>query len=605
MAATEAPTEAATEVPHEASDEVPDEAPGEAPDEVPGEVSDEGLGEAEGEGTAEGEGHEEEEAGEESEHEHVGDAVKTTSYLLIGFMVANSMLLWLVNWPDANVRSYAWKMISGTISIYLAVILNTSIVSGLLAIAFRNIQVEESKVVSIASIIILAALFLISFTSVNVLCHRFREQPKWLYATQIIGGHITAFAGIGTFKSLMRQRIGSTFLWISLFASWVVMHIATATAHHVRRKLFGPGEEPEEEDKLLELENVCPLVALFYKNGEQPGRPTEPQRAKATEGEVEPWREAVCEAEDEACSIIGSFMIKVMLMYMMFGAGQEELLKRHKFTVHQFWQLFMASGCLMIILILMTCWRSRLDKSSKPLMPTSRYMRWLNSTQATLAMCMSWLALAMFIYGTTVWFPHVGEEFTNIINAAILTVCSLVGIILFDLCADKASERAQLEEKEVKQRESGKERESLQGTKGSAEQQHGLGRFSLRHVQGEAKHGCAVDDSVTALLEALPDVTTVTLSASNLEKAIRTLIESFSLAIGLAWEKAFDAALETVVNSQPTMRANALWSKCALAALSYLLMMPIWLKFIVPMARKPLTHHEELMRKSSEQDKLF
>ena len=67
---------------------------------------------------------EKEEEEEEAEEEKVAPVTITVAVLLLGFLVFDMVLLQLVNWDDPNVRSYIYKTISATLSIFCAVLLN-------------------------------------------------------------------------------------------------------------------------------------------------------------------------------------------------------------------------------------------------------------------------------------------------------------------------------------------------------------------------------------------------------------------------------------------------------------------------------------------------
>merc|ERR1719233_1778550 len=81
----------------------------------------------------------------------------------------------------------------------------------------------------------------------------------------------------------------------------------------------------------------------------------------------------------------------------------------------------------------------------------------------------------------------------------------------------------------------------------------------------------------------------------NMERAIRTVIGALALAVGLSWEKAFHAALTTVIETTPAMKKHFVLSEGALAAANCLLIMPAWLMFVVPKAKRtPHDHHRLL-----------
>lgn len=92
-----------------------------------GEVGHEGGHEGGEEGNPHEEGHEGGEEGEEGEgHEHEPEYSSTdrqVACMLLGSVSFVLALLYLVNWNDDDIRRYTWKIISTTISIFLAVLL--------------------------------------------------------------------------------------------------------------------------------------------------------------------------------------------------------------------------------------------------------------------------------------------------------------------------------------------------------------------------------------------------------------------------------------------------------------------------------------------------
>jgi len=68
-----------------------------------------------------GEGEEEEE--EEEEEEHFSESDVEVAWMLLGSVSFVMFLFYLVTWPDDDIRRYTWKVLSSTISIFLAVLL--------------------------------------------------------------------------------------------------------------------------------------------------------------------------------------------------------------------------------------------------------------------------------------------------------------------------------------------------------------------------------------------------------------------------------------------------------------------------------------------------
>mmetsp|Transcript_24242 Transcript_24242/g.60542 ORF Transcript_24242/g.60542 Transcript_24242/m.60542 type:complete len:552 (-) Transcript_24242:165-1820(-) len=475
-----------------------------------------------------------EEEGEHEEEEEITDVEKTTSYLLIGFMVTNFVMLSLVIYPDANIRSYTWKMMSSTISIYLAVLLNNAIRDFALH-AFLDSRCAEGSECDKnvgdqrAELVIRFALFLAAFALTNILCYAFQNKHRWMYASQVLSGHIAAFAGIELFVNLAIHHRDLGFLWGTFAFASISLVGFRATTRTFRDSAFGP------EGTTL---RTYMTVDGIHQH----------------EVEIEEWREAACEAEDDGCSIFMSYMVKVLVMTHVFGIEYHKIIEVH--TRYHLGMLLIAGSSFVGALFAFTFWRRSWDDGNRA--STSAYMRCISSLSIVLAMSMSWLSLEFFKVFTMVLFPNISEEFDKIISAAILTVFGILGIILLDCCADKVDEAA--------------------------------------HVQAEQVARAALSEHHrTSHNETMDRVT-------SLERAMRSIINGFALAIGLSWEKAFHAALEVVVETQSALHGHCVTSQVLLALVNCLVIMPVWLSCIVPMANKSVRQHEILMAHERQMD---
>jgi len=514
----------------------------------------EGHGEAEV-GHGEG-GHEDEEGHGEGGHEGVSGheehhassvTLMTVSYLLIGFLVSNFVLLWLVNWPDAHIRSFAWKMISGTVSIYLAVLLNGTMCA--FVIYWVTGSVSSAEEFTFVEFGIHMTLFLTFFVTGNFMCYYFREAEDPLFATAVIGGHITAFAGILVVESLLKLKLESSHC--SLIAGVVLAFLAVLRliVGTVRIKISDAGN-PDEQD--------------------------------------EEWLEKICEAEDDACSIISSYAIMQAIMKLLFSV------KSHEHSLEDIRTISLAELACILALVGVTYWRKLVEgKHQGKQFALTIQSRAVNSVQITVAMTMSWLALHLFFWMTAYWLPGVEHEFMEIISAAVLTVVSIVGILVLDKVADKTSTEA------VKQDESEESKDS-KGPMVEARDRStsdAMGDVGGQVMKDQWTHSLVISFSSTS--DAMGDVGSQVmkeaLDLDNLEKALRVLIDALSLAVGLSWEHAFHASLHTIVVSNVVMQKHQIWANFTMAAASFLLMLPVWLKIIAKMANRPAKWFQDNM----------
>merc|ERR1712039_399485 len=245
---------------------------------------------------------------------------------------------------------------------------------------------------------------------------------------------------------------------------------------------------------------------------------------------------------------------------MGFGDGYHTILEEH--TLADLLKLLVAQLSFIVTLVAFTYWWRSLDSVSREgkeakECPTSSYARTMSCVNIVLAMSMSWLSLKFFNCLTMTFFPDISEEFDEIVSAAILTGSAILGIIVLDCFADKVQEVA----------------------------------------EEQAEQSAFVPGHPMLIMESRKPFHHVT----NLEKALRSIISSFALAVGLSWEKAFHAALSTIIETNSQMHRHYVISQGLLAFGNCALIMPVWLRFIVPMAKKSVQDHEAMMELSSRQ----
>mmetsp|Transcript_20377 Transcript_20377/g.51958 ORF Transcript_20377/g.51958 Transcript_20377/m.51958 type:complete len:576 (+) Transcript_20377:43-1770(+) len=171
-------------------------------------VEAEAHGEAHGDhGEAHGEAH----GGGHSTGEHHGHnghpkpSVQgvTVSVMLLGFVGFIMALYYLVNWFDEDIRLYTWKMISATLSIFLAVLSFSAFEKAIhyyLDERFTQILVNVDG--CIGHLLVGLLLFLLLGGLAQVILHITRTDLPSLVAHGSIWGHICGFAAIHAFFAL-------------------------------------------------------------------------------------------------------------------------------------------------------------------------------------------------------------------------------------------------------------------------------------------------------------------------------------------------------------------------------------------------------------------
>lgn len=207
-------------------------------------------------------------------------------------------------------------------------------------------------------------------------------------------------------------------------------------------------------------------------------------------------------------------------------------------------------------------------------------------------------------------------------NAAIMTAWSMACIYVFDIIADweqdrerKIQKRMEIKEKlgrhtefvqvhsrdgysSVRMYKDRQMREFLCTIENDSlvlmeNNRHEDARGEMVLVMKKDKNGTDMQGWIPAkhvpIIEATPPV-------FALSKMIRHLIGGYSLLVGLAWDHAFDAALDTIVGGSERLSRHYVASKCGLSLVIMAGILPAWLWYIVPKAQMgPDMHHEDIL----------
>jgi len=478
-----------------------------------------------------------------------------------------------------------------------------------------------------------------------------------LYASKVLVGHILAFAGIDLFESFELYNKHMSVLWGAAAGTLVMLVVFRVVARCIRDRVDGHREG---------------------RMGMQYGLKT-PK-----------WRDAVCEAEDDGCSIFFSYIVQDLIVGHAFGAKAIENTAMFELrSDSDVWRLFYCQLGVIGVLVLLSYLQRPLNSMAgiSAKISTSAYRRSVTCLQIVTAMSMSWLALLWFFWVTAGLFKT-SHEMVEIISAAVLTASSVAGIIILDIFADHAAAQAggstadELEEVEVSEEEDerGIEQGSVHGQAWAGEDKknktpknlkqramalaQGEGKSAVtdharmqprgsakaenvyravfegvheqaswmkvprqtyaavpQNMQGQmfsgphpgyqamtfAQHrgmnmGHDLQDGVQNLQQMEQDALSQAFDVGQMERAIRVIIGAFALAVGLAWEKAFHASLEVVVDSVEVLESHYVYAQIAIAVVNSIIIMPPWLKFIVPNAKKTSKQHQEMIMLAERQN---
>ncbi|CAE8591080.1 unnamed protein product, partial [Polarella glacialis] len=428
------------------------------------------------------------EHGEPAEH-HVTETTLTASILLFGFLIFDIVLLYLVNWADPNVRSYMYKMISTTVSIFSAVLLNQAIRSIVLEQILCSPFPRGFNITITPTIEILVGLaqFVTCFTGVNVACWYFRKSLV-LHAVEVIGGHLTAFSGVAFFGHIQEVcEESKVHVAVVFLAAIVFMVLCRALSYNIRKACFD--------------DNSRYATVLHESiNAHESNDAHESHNAHAESH----WLEAVVEAEDDAAGIILSFLMAQALAYYIAdflppleGPGSR-MPASHWKIIHLFDASLLFLAGLMMATWAHQRWMKKQNKGHENHEKHQHRTRFFKSVQHFLAMSMSWCLLLSAIWSVSLLNLFKNAHMTFVLAAFIVTALSVLCVIALDVLADLL--------------------DSFEG--------HESRKTELVASPEGDDDANQFGPSSAAL--------------DNMEQVVRMIIGAFGLLVGLSWEKAFD-----------------------------------------------------------------
>lgn len=331
------------------------------------------------------------------------------------------------------------------------------------------------------------------------------------------------FAGITTFGTLQVEADAHASWWqghhysVALY-SGVILVVLRFVAACFRETLY-KAEAPKE---VRDAQRISSELA------------TQAQQVR------DEWAEEMCETEDEAHSLILSFLLSRIAVWKVTGRiiplhdSEEPIRHPTRDILHML--SFIPLGLLFLFgSVLVRKYVPPIEKLGGR-DATKFYMRALNNLQTVSGVTLSWVAcivgfwiVQLLLDGTQLD----SIEMAKVVNAFSLTLFAIVAIIIVDKIADGFAERK-------------------------------TNRVSIN----EAEH------------------------FENLEKLLRTVIDSFALLVGLLWELASDAAIETIIEGNDNLDHHRVLSKVGIAVLMFCFVFTAWLKYVVPPAQKSSEDHK-------------
>mmetsp|Transcript_9273 Transcript_9273/g.16711 ORF Transcript_9273/g.16711 Transcript_9273/m.16711 type:complete len:679 (-) Transcript_9273:31-2067(-) len=487
--------------------------------------------------------------GHGKEHDDTSPASVVIADMLFGFLILDVLLLHLVKWGDPQVRGYMYKMISSTMSIFCAVLINE---------AFVELSFEALSRLPVAmddwTMEILIGVFTFSFflACLNFWCYKTRKSRNSLYAVQAIFAHLAAFAGILTFESIQVavQESFKLVCVVVILAGFFLM-IAREITRYIR-------------EKAVEHHRASVQV---------------PASELITERR---WRESIEEGEDDATALILSYLLQQVIAQAITGQLHSHHSVESELLAQQ--EIFGAAVVFAVLLMILTVVRADSDDNHNSARSSSaslgsnnrrdcckRVLEWL---QTFCSMSMGWCLLRAGVWTIGSVFP-VSSAMTQVLNAFVMSGVVVVLTIALDKCADMM----------VASQEWRRQRTGGLRTNSSTEYSN---TPTSDDDQGEAVgHQQSLSLHVAVHMEG-----GIALWGTQVEKSLRAIISGFGLAVAICWEHAFEAAGETMMKHTAYVEDHPAIAKGIMAAFVALVVLPAWVAYIVPMARKSWSDHQ-------------
>lgn len=507
-------------------------------------------------------------------HMRTSSLALAVAVMVFGYPVTSVWLLYLVNHSDGDIRSYIWKMISQTFSLLCAVLIHQAMQTLLVWQIIggkwpRGLDIEVTP-----GIILGVGFFLVigSVTATHIATVWLRHTHCDGHAASMIGGHLTAFSGINAFGMLQQ----GAFFRSSWQASSSVLAIALALAlllgyvtQAVRKTLKGWIEEWDVD--------LNPEVLLACcGNGRTDSSQSSPDALEHTDSDIQRyrWEIQICDAENEALSLIMSYLILQVAIFCVHGnllpiEGDD---KQHE--PNEILLLLGVSFAALVLLALFTWMRVLVERvflleseTSLDVQPvveaeTSCKARMVNFMQSFMALTWSWLIERM---GDWILRDLVDSyEFAQVVNATTMSTLSILLLFPLDCIADKIKGEAATDK--------------------------------IKHKEDSDEE----DDSQLLGARVVRRASLVQFDPETHERTIRVFIGGLAFLVGNAWDKAFNAADETLVHATAWTQQHYVTSKALLALALTAFLIPAWIMYVVPKSLQTADDHKDIIKAETE-----
>eukprot|EP00746_Dinoflagellata_sp_MGD_P164563 gnl/MRDRNA2_/MRDRNA2_93265_c0_seq1.p1 gnl/MRDRNA2_/MRDRNA2_93265_c0~~gnl/MRDRNA2_/MRDRNA2_93265_c0_seq1.p1 ORF type:complete len:552 (+),score=66.43 gnl/MRDRNA2_/MRDRNA2_93265_c0_seq1:90-1745(+) len=334
--------------------------------------------------------------------ENPPNAVATAiALMLVGMMAAGICIFYLVNYPDEDIQALTWSILSSTISIFCAVLIFSALrcmVEMLLGekVGVHSHHPKPDSTVMISSFVHFIIMFIL--TQALIVLHR--EKNTVMKAWAKLGGHVTAFAAIEAFGTLMHHSFSSTWHYGLLLVglAFLILCGLSTLAQYMRVFL-----EPKSSDLQRKL---------FHEEG------------NAT--------------DHEYVSLTMGLLVSLLVRQMITGHLPPIHGSPRNKTISQIWQLFGGATTFIIALVIFGTYVARDTHTEKSIHKPQNH--WVHLWQSTLSLSAGWCFLS---WGQWLFWSTVGENMgeadkmsARMIMAIAFSALVFSCIFIFDFVAE-------------------------------------------------------------------------------------------------------------------------------------------------------------------------
>lgn len=591
-------------------------------------------------------------AGAAEEEEAVDPVTLTVGIMVFAFLFINMVILHCINYPDPNIRSYVYRMMSSTISVFLAVTTNEAVNSMiteqiLAAPPPRGLGIQVTWT---HKVVVGAALLLFWYGCLNLGAFKLRliRGRGYVFALKVIGGHVTAFAGITFFGLLQEANVFSKSLGMSVLAliiTLVIMSLLRRGSHNVRMFMHRRSLPADLQSHFADAHPTFTLLQVSegshgqkdpIKDETVAALPVGMAHEQSYNVEEDPsfieWGDEVSEAEDDSMALILSFLIRQIALFAIIGKPvpwSTVTADSIPTSIQNTELLLVSAGALVSVALFTTLlmYQKKVHMKASNSLKQARMAvnsildfvfqaHFTNTIQSTFAMTSS-----LCLCRLAEWMARgYVKDFAmcTVVAAVALTFCVLVAIVGLDKIADTlvSPEAEALDAEEEKPL-----RKSLHvsPTRSCASSRFGPPMMPRMGVEDDMRclqavdtgsvHSATETDAILGILTAarepeqhhlIPvDPTSKHFSDQLKEFTLRRIIEGLGLAVGISWEKAFHVSEEILIEGIPMTARHKVISKIIFAFVLIAVIFPAWLWYLVPKARM----HWKDFRKDIERSK--